>query len=907
MKQLRHRLGVFLLGIMLLGTGVGSFFVYADNAAVSDEMWSTLDDMAHTFGLIDLEVNADDIVTRAEYVMLATKIMNLQERQIGGTYFSDVAPAHKAYGAINAAVDAGIIYGEGNGIFGPDNPISPEEAAIIAMRITGHSAVAEAEGGYPGGYQKNSAYSKIRSGVLNVGELTWKDALRIAWNLLDIDVMEQEVFGDKRHYKELDGVTVYEKYHDIVKFQGVIEDIDDLSITSREKLKEGTLRIGETLIQHNFAEPVKYFGRRVILYARELRGGEDYQAVYTQITRENRVVTVTADLIDGRTNKETVYYYSDENAVNAKRANIAEDAAVFYNEQYIGDAYTNLVSDDDLKLSQGTLTLIDNTNDGRADIVLINVFQNFAVNRSSENFIYLMYGAPAIDVSDEERVTIIKNNEKVTPSTLTKWDVLHVYTDKGVTGAGVNTAEKVRIVVGNEKVAGKLEQIRENRVTVSGKEFKVSDYYQTEGGGKETLKLGMEATFYLNLEGKIVYSDSGAVTNQYEYITSSHLDSVFGDVISIRMFGSNGMQVYKCSRINVENAPSPKGYLNLSCNAKELEEILRTDNNGVVTNETVNRLVQVEKNTDGNLKKIIFPILAQNEPLGHHNEFSLDDIMRAGENGISSISYFANRLNGKYFVPGTAKIFMIPVDKTQTENYQMISGDKISGAGASQLELYDITADNVANVIVLESNLKGKASVSFGSSWGVVDDTFIGINAEGETVEGISLYINGVSKSYTAVDSEVEHVADTFTNNTRFKHDGMKISELKKGDVIQVSLDQNDNLTSFRLILRYAPGQEGFTAVGENYLVSDYALPHSTMTMTYGPLVRSPESTGFVIQAGGEKVIRPGASRFSVRAYLYEVRADRVSVVSHQDVLPGDTVVVNWEWSAEKELVIFRD
>ena len=90
MKQLRHRLGVFLLGIMLLGTGVGSFFVYADNAAVSDEMWSTLDDMAHTFGLIDLEVNADDIVTRAEYVMLATKIMNLQERQSGGTYFSDV-------------------------------------------------------------------------------------------------------------------------------------------------------------------------------------------------------------------------------------------------------------------------------------------------------------------------------------------------------------------------------------------------------------------------------------------------------------------------------------------------------------------------------------------------------------------------------------------------------------------------------------------------------------------------------------------------------------------------------------------------------------------------------------------------------------------------------------------------
>lgn len=909
MKQLLYRFGALMTGICMMIAVFPVLPALAQAEGAPDQAWNETKEMVHAFGLIDLEVGEDEPVSRAEYVMLMARVMNLRERQSGGAYFTDVGPAHKAYGLLNAAVDAGIAAGAGGGLFHPEDAVSLNEAVAMAMRVTGHAAVAEASGGYPWGYQRQGVFREIGSGIADTEALTWKDAFRIAWNLLDIDVLNQQSFGEESEYREVKNMTVYEKYHGIVKFEGVIEAIDHLSCDPQEALKDGTLRIGGTLIQHQYSAPEHYFGRDVRLFARERKDGQEYETVYTEMTKRNTVVTAASDFIDSKTTKQDFYYYAGEEAVQPRRMGISETAAVLYNHQYVGDAYTNLTDSRDFKPEQGFVTLIDHTGDKQADIVLIDAYQNFAVSKSSADCLYLMFGEAALDVSDEERVSIYKNGEKVKPETLAKWDVLNVYAAKTPEGQGINDAERVRIVVGSDKIVGRLEEIRDETVLISGTAYRISDFYRSESGGKETLKLGEEAAYYLNAEQKIVFSSgAGGGTAQYEYIMASHLDTAFGDTLSIRTFGQNGIQVHTCAgRVAVENVPTGSGYRDISCGAGELEGVLRTDSAGAVTDKTVNRLVQIETDSKNTLRKIILPVDAHTEPLGHQDEFSLDDIMKAGENGISSIHYFSGRLNGKYFVPGTAKVFLIPEDKSLEENYQLVSADRIAGSGATQLELYDVTMDNDANVIVMESNMKGKTSVSFTSPWCVVENTYTSTNQEGELVDGVTVYTGGAQVSYTAADMDVEHVEDTYTANTYFKHDGMKLSELRRGDVIQAALDSAGNLESFRLIFRYTPEQDGFVAGSDDYQVADYTLAHIDMLMAYGQLVRPPGDGAFVIQSAGEKVIRPSASRFSVLTYLYEAEKNRVSAASYLDILPTDKVLVNFEWSAEKEIVIFRD
>ncbi len=96
----------------------------------------------------------EDGVTRAEMAKLIACIQGYGEtaKANANTAFTDVPADHWASGYIANASGMGIINGYGDGTFGPEDPVLYEQAVKMIMATLGYTPYAEHNGGYPTGY-----------------------------------------------------------------------------------------------------------------------------------------------------------------------------------------------------------------------------------------------------------------------------------------------------------------------------------------------------------------------------------------------------------------------------------------------------------------------------------------------------------------------------------------------------------------------------------------------------------------------------------------------------------------------------------------------------------------------------------------------------------------------------------
>lgn len=94
------------------------------------------------YGIIEGDPNGDfrpyTTITRAEMAKVLCKALGLPKMDNGKSAFSDMTSAHWAYGYIEAAYASGLIDGNEDGTFAPDNDVKFSEAIkmiVTALRI----------------------------------------------------------------------------------------------------------------------------------------------------------------------------------------------------------------------------------------------------------------------------------------------------------------------------------------------------------------------------------------------------------------------------------------------------------------------------------------------------------------------------------------------------------------------------------------------------------------------------------------------------------------------------------------------------------------------------------------------------------------------------------------------------
>ena len=80
-------------------------------------------------------------VTRAEMAALLLRLTGNTELSPAMPTFTDVAPGAWYYGAVEGASKAGLLKGYGDGAFRPNDPLTREQLAALAVRLTGETTV----------------------------------------------------------------------------------------------------------------------------------------------------------------------------------------------------------------------------------------------------------------------------------------------------------------------------------------------------------------------------------------------------------------------------------------------------------------------------------------------------------------------------------------------------------------------------------------------------------------------------------------------------------------------------------------------------------------------------------------------------------------------------------------------
>ena len=158
-SQMMKRTVAMVLGfIMLIGMSVTGFAYDVSSDLVGtkyEDAGAVLGALGIMVGDPDGNFRPDDGIKRSEFAKIAIHAMGLEasaQAAQGTTKFLDVTADYWANGYINVASNQQIIVGDPDGNFRPEDRISYQEAVTILTRMLGYELAAEAKGGYPHGY-----------------------------------------------------------------------------------------------------------------------------------------------------------------------------------------------------------------------------------------------------------------------------------------------------------------------------------------------------------------------------------------------------------------------------------------------------------------------------------------------------------------------------------------------------------------------------------------------------------------------------------------------------------------------------------------------------------------------------------------------------------------------------------
>jgi len=458
--------------------------------------------------IIDLS-QPDAQVTRAQFlaaVMKALKAPVVAEAED----FLDVPATHTYYNEIKCARANGIVAGDGNGYFKPDNAISFEEAAKIAIHSFELLSTIEnigveranAQGGYTVGYileLNKQGLAKGLSADVSSAPLTTESVKTIILNLLNAKVREI-VTEDK--------ITVLSRVHDIYETEGKVENVFGASVVPGKLADKGYAFVDGVRYELGDLAINEYLGQEVDYYYVDQDNTDRIIAMRTQPGVE--VIEISAeDILNVEFNVGTgnfeIEYYDEDSKV--ERATVHADTAIYFNNVKIEDAAVA-----DFKPLEGSLKLVGNSSKTHFDYAYINSYENFIVERVNtiDERLYDVYGNTFSLKEDFSEGYELQRNGKVVPlEKLAQWDVL----SKPARREGTAMAQVASIEFARKKAEGILESRNKEEIFIDGKAYEFDAAYKAavDEDPVEAAKftLGKPVVLYLDINGKVAYAEEG--------------------------------------------------------------------------------------------------------------------------------------------------------------------------------------------------------------------------------------------------------------------------------------------------------------------------------------------------------------------------------------------------------------
>ncbi|MBR0365926.1 MAG: S-layer homology domain-containing protein, partial [Clostridia bacterium] len=843
---MKKKLSLLLAAAMLSSS---LFAMPAANAAFSDvsdtnsykKAITTLSKLKVINGYQDGTFGPEKEITRAEFTKIIVYMLGYGEMSTLITQFEDVKPDHWANANIRTAYDLGIINGYSATEFGPDNPVTYEQALKMVVCALGYQADADAKGGYPDGYRAEATTLDLQKSVKGV-EYTANAPrgviAQIMYNALEVKLREYD--GDK--WKNTDK-TLLNDYLKVYKLKGTVVGVEESTTAAcQADLHPGQLAIDEdpseveyvidfTEFTSSLSQLTPYLGQIVQIYYRK----DDDDLFLVEIDDEtytNKEVTVSSFDISEYSDM-TLKYYPDNTAKTSTIKFDRDDFTVRYNGRAVSsnvtlddnqytpiEALNEWLDPNSSNFIYGTARIIDSGADGSYNIVDIYDYDTIVALSSptapdykisdktmAGNFLLLDPEAHDYKMSltrdgADMKVTSISAGDVLTYAVNLDKDYYTVYdTNKSVSG----TITALNLDTNS---------MQDMSISIDSVEYHVNPRFITYIALKEqkTLETGVNITAYLDALGTVEW---GTITKSTSYYPYAYVVNVVeeNEDVYIKLFAPTSTTStsltsstsYKVKSFKVQhNNPklngkksTPSAIMNaLQQNAEGVNPDANIPNVSGVKLTGYNQLVRVAYNSSGEISDIITINTdydgATNDDSNYLVRYKAMD---------PTTKYYVSKSNVKesksgttyYSIKSTTPLFVIPKDRSNTDAYSLksaVTANSMVDGTMYYVESYDLSTTKYPTVLlVYGESFKSGTAITYSSTYKLLSDDIKQEydSDEGETYDMLSTYNSATTVTKTQISNDAK---DMF-------------AELVQGDVILSGVDSDKRADSLMIAVRY--------------------------------------------------------------------------------------------------------
>ncbi len=480
----------------------------------------------------------DRSIQRADFVAMVIKAMGFDSAAfaVSEAPFRDVPADHPAANAISLAYEMGIIGGDGNGAFAPEDPVTFEQASKILVNILGYGDVAAATGGYPTGYVTvalNEGVVPRDSGLQLGSPVSRGNIARMIYNALDTEILKQVSFGDRAVFEAGGGRTLLSEGLKLKKATGTITANSATTVYGGSLRLVNAVEIDDVIYEVGDTDAEALLGYTVTYYYQDEESDPVLRYVIPK-SGVNQTLVIKAD--DMEDYADYTYQYWEDDRI--RRASFTKETNIIIN----GKAAPSY-RDEQLCPDMGEVLLLDNNNDGVYDIVFVTSYFNLVLHRYSESdgMLYDKYDPArqiALEPGDSDTTYTLTDSQgnPMALSELQEWDVIAVAFGQDYQGS----RKLYQMVVSRNMVAGEIQEVSDQggngaqQVVINDETYEVAPSYAQ---GNESLQAGQYIECYLDIDGKIAaVSDSSSVGGVYGYLVECANKSGLDDCILFRIY-----------------------------------------------------------------------------------------------------------------------------------------------------------------------------------------------------------------------------------------------------------------------------------------------------------------------------------------------------------------------------------
>lgn len=878
--RLKKVCSILVVAVMLCGslTGLAASQKNLDNAVFE------VTSLGIMTGDENGALNLSETMTRAEFAKTAA-VMSGCGSAVSGSFgtemLRDVSADHWAAGYIGYCVGAGLMGGDGDGGFRPDDPITLEECIKTVVSILGYEIVAGQDGGYPRGYYNVAVKKHLLDGVTGAQAepAIRQDILFLIWNALDVPNLVGD-YADEPTYQEDANVTVrstIENAGKLKKLTGVVTANADIWLSQeRTDMGHGQVEIDGQLFDAGETRAADYIGQEVVAYYVDSDRMRNPKLHNIQPTTHNTVTEIQAEGLLTFTDKELCYWEMDSRT--ERRVTLSANTLFVYNNR-ISTRFLDAYS----KIKNGDIRMIDNTGDRQVNLVFINEYESYVVEKANANgnlkVKYLAaedgklapkYTNILLDMEVENGFAIRgESGEELEYESLKPGDVVSVFRNSMDSYLRIVKSE-AEVVTGAAAFKGD-----DDKLTVDGETYQTGneDLYRS-------VELGEIYDFYIDAFGRIVYAEKSEAKTaqesvwQYGYILGAQ-EMQFGSV-SIQMLNAglveNREEENFADRTDKETIPVTL-CKNESISYLDAADTLIVDGQSIKEGKAVQltgRPVRYALNAAGELKRIqTFEMVGG----GTEMQYSAKEKVFGGLRNLDP--FMINESTRVICIPkngSTAKedlMVRISLDNKDTllrYNAQGYDLDEETGAVKLMVITKEMEASQVEGVYQNSSKL------------GLIQDAGLSVDEDGEEYMTVTMMVG----------SELKEV------KTLPLYDRPELRSLKSGDFIFFSDDADGRITNAIVAKNVHDVTAGYHS-GEDSLDEQIAgyVQDIRLNKIDNINLKQVNELDVVTEDGLEYVKVPISNYPDI--FIYYTATDQVETGTIDDIIPYSTIEPNPE------------